>query len=81
MKTAKEITEYLEEDIKNWNESFQYAVYRPPNPINNAKMDALKEIRGLLLKYEYFSDNPTKLKGFEEALKWILEIENESPNS
>lgn len=73
MKTAKEITEYIEKENEINISSVQFTIYRPKSNGYYAKFATLEALREFLLKYEYYKGKESQLKGVEEALRWILE--------
>lgn len=75
MKTAKEITEYLQ-GIQNEEMSpIQFAIYRSPESYlrPSAMYKTLVKIREVMMEYEYFDNEDRRLEGIEDALKWVLE--------
>lgn len=77
MKTAKKITEYLVAQAEKNEQSMIHAVYVTRSEGYRYKMDALNHIRELMLRYEYYPDTNTAMKGIKEALEWVLEKEND----
>ena len=73
MKTAKEITEYLTKEKKDIDDRNQYAIYIEHEEGYWSKIEMLKEIRKILLDFEYMENTGYTLKGIEDAMKWVLE--------
>lgn len=72
MKSAKEITEYLEREYQSNEDANIHLVYVQHEDGYYTKIDTLKMLREYLLKWEYYSNTDYDMKGIENALKWVL---------